>query len=58
MIDVIFVVLLLFIPFTILIGTVRAKYAEIYNPIRKRDNSDDELNFTHLKMTKTRNIFN
>ena len=62
MVNVILKVVLSLLPFLIpaisLIGTVRVKYAELYNPIRKNDNSDDELNFGMLNMTKTRNVFN
>lgn len=50
-------ILLMIIPLTILNGLLRAKYAELVNPISIIEGNENEVGFADLEMVKTRNIF-
>ena len=39
-------------------GVMRAKWVDLYNPIRKHDNTNDEAIFPSINWRKTRSIFN
>lgn len=54
MFEILCVVGFLFIPLVILIGVIRNKYKDIFNPIQK-DNSD--YRFIEVDNVKTRSIF-